>query len=181
MSHHHIHHSRPSSPSPNPSSPSDSPHPRKKAKVFSCHAAAMASSSTSAREPPSFTDEMRDEQARGKDYSLLPELLSSSSSDGGSGGETGGKRRKEPKVETFAVLQARRVARQVLDSPELLMMAAQRDDDSIPATRLRYMRMFCGMPDPATSGPSSGPGGPSSQSPRSAGRRKERPDLRGDR
>ncbi|KAI0124483.1 hypothetical protein F4776DRAFT_204100 [Hypoxylon sp. NC0597] len=86
-----------------------------------------------------FTAEMRDRQARGKD----PYESSDGSSDWASEGtkyRAGG-----GKDESFAVLERRRIAAQVLDSPELLMMAAQRDNESIPATRLRYTRMLCGF------------------------------------
>ncbi|KAI1644878.1 hypothetical protein F4815DRAFT_384459 [Daldinia loculata] len=90
-----------------------------------------------------FTAEMRDRQARGKD----PYESSDASSDWGLEGNrkyrAGG-----GKDESYAVLERRRVAAQVLDSPELLMMAAQRDNESIPATRLRYTRMLCGFEEP---------------------------------
>ncbi|XXG97208.1 acetyl-coenzyme A synthetase 2 [Hypoxylon texense] len=89
-----------------------------------------------------FTAEMRDQQARGKDpYE---------SSDGSSDWTSEGSRYRAGggKDEPFAILERRRVAAQVLDSPELLMMAAQRDNESIPATRLRYTRMLCGFEEP---------------------------------
>ncbi|KAI0440716.1 hypothetical protein F4803DRAFT_526296 [Xylaria telfairii] len=47
--------------------------------------------------------------------------------------------------ERFAVHERRRMAAQILDSTELLMMAAVRDDESIPATRLKYSRILCGL------------------------------------
>ncbi|KAH9907895.1 hypothetical protein F4778DRAFT_452833 [Xylariomycetidae sp. FL2044] len=92
------------------------------------------------KENEPFTAEMRDRQARGKD----PYEASDGSSDstGTSADDRGG--RGEP----FAVLDRRRVAAQVLNNPELLMTAAQRDDESIPATRLRYTRMLCDFDDP---------------------------------
>ncbi|KAI1136716.1 hypothetical protein F5Y05DRAFT_102116 [Hypoxylon sp. FL0543] len=90
-----------------------------------------------------FTAEMRDRQARGKD----PYESSDGSSDWASEG-TRKYRAGGGKDESFAVLERRRVAAQVLDSPELLMMAAQRDNESIPATRLRYTRMLCGFEEP---------------------------------
>ncbi|KAI1083735.1 hypothetical protein F5B20DRAFT_347992 [Whalleya microplaca] len=68
-----------------------------------------------------FTPEMRDRQARGKDP-----YESSDSSDW-----TGGPLRYQAgggKDEPFSILERRRIAAQVLDSPELLMMAAQRDN-----------------------------------------------------
>ncbi|KAI0137229.1 hypothetical protein BJ170DRAFT_678081 [Xylariales sp. AK1849] len=105
----------------------------------------MSSSSGNYRSAPlfgqqpaeTFTAEMRDRQARGKD----PYQDSSDSSD--SWGS-----RHRPKDEPFAVVERRRIAAQVLDTPELLMMNAQRDNASIPATRLRYTRMLCGIEEP---------------------------------
>ncbi|KAF3071211.1 hypothetical protein GL218_00584 [Daldinia childiae] len=96
---------------------------------------------------------MRDRQARGKD----PYESSDASSDWGPEGNrkyrAGGyelihRLNSSGKDESYAVLERRRVAAQVLDSPELLMMAAQRDNESIPATRLRYTRMLCGFEEP---------------------------------
>ncbi|KAI5863495.1 hypothetical protein GGS23DRAFT_536542 [Durotheca rogersii] len=95
-----------------------------------------------------FTAKMRDRQARGKDpYE---------SSDGGS--DWIGERNRyriggNGEEESFASIERRRVAAQVLDSPELLMMAAQRDNESIPATRLRYTRMLCGFEEPSAPAP----------------------------
>lgn len=90
-----------------------------------------------------YTAEMRDRQARGKDpYE---------SSDGSTDWSDDGTKYRRPgsgKDEPFSVRERRRVAAQVLDSPELLMMAAQRDNESIPATRLRYTRMLCGLKEP---------------------------------
>ncbi|KAI0013212.1 hypothetical protein F4779DRAFT_441780 [Xylariaceae sp. FL0662B] len=93
-----------------------------------------------------FTPEMRDRQARGKDP-----YESSDSSDwtGGPLGYRAGGGKDEP----FSILERRRVAAQVLDSPELLMMAAQRDNQSMPATRLRYQRMLCGISEPPAPAP----------------------------
>ncbi|KAI1456164.1 hypothetical protein F4805DRAFT_433369 [Annulohypoxylon moriforme] len=88
-----------------------------------------------------FTPEMRDRQARGKNpYGSSEESDSERLSDDGKNYRKGGSRK-----EAFFMVERRRMAAQVLDSPELLMMAAQRDNDSIPATRLRYMRMLCGL------------------------------------
>ncbi|KAF3025809.1 hypothetical protein E8E14_014637 [Neopestalotiopsis sp. 37M] len=85
-----------------------------------------------------FTPEMRDRQARGKDpYE--------------DANRPGGSRGPEP----FEVLAKRRAAAQVLDSPELLVIEAQKGHDSIPATRLRYTRMLCGMDQPSQHGSSS--------------------------
>ncbi|KAI0885341.1 uncharacterized protein GGS22DRAFT_163466 [Annulohypoxylon maeteangense] len=90
----------------------------------------------------SFTPEMRDRQARGKDP-----YDSSEGSSGDWPSESGKNYRKggSSRNEAFSTVERRRMAAQILDSPELLMMAAQRDNDSIPATRLRYMRMLCGL------------------------------------
>ncbi|KAI1210274.1 uncharacterized protein F4807DRAFT_422709 [Annulohypoxylon truncatum] len=89
----------------------------------------------------SFTPEMRDRQARGKDP------YESSEGSGGDWPSEGGKKYRKggSRKEAFSTVERRRMASQVLDSPELLMMAAQRDNESIPATRLRYMRMLCGL------------------------------------
>ncbi|KAI8964776.1 hypothetical protein F5Y11DRAFT_70217 [Daldinia sp. FL1419] len=90
-----------------------------------------------------FTVEMRDRQARGKD----PYESSDASSDW-TPEENRKYRAGAGKDEPFAILERRRLATQVLDNPELLMMAAQRDNESIPATRLRYTRMLCGFEEP---------------------------------
>ncbi|KAI1447365.1 hypothetical protein F5Y02DRAFT_378970 [Annulohypoxylon stygium] len=88
-----------------------------------------------------FTSEMRDRQARGKDP------YESSEGSGGDYPSEGGKKYRKggSRKEAFSTVERRRMAAQILDSPELLMMAAQRDNESIPATRLRYMRMLCGF------------------------------------
>ncbi|KAI0832997.1 hypothetical protein F5Y06DRAFT_186968 [Hypoxylon sp. FL0890] len=91
-----------------------------------------------------FTAEMRDRQARGKDPYESSDGSSEWASEGTKKYRAGG-----GKDEPFAVLERRRVASQVLDSPELLMMAAQRDNESIPAIRLRYTRMLCGLEEPS--------------------------------
>ncbi|KAI0536283.1 hypothetical protein GGR58DRAFT_400768 [Xylaria digitata] len=112
-----------------------------------------ASSSTT-----SFTPEMRDRQARGKnpydsdsDGSDWVTPQGAGTGDGNGNGNTGpqrvGPRKRD---EPFAVYDRRRVAAQILDSPELLMMAAVRDDESIPATRLKYTRVLCGVEEPNT-------------------------------
>ncbi|KAI1839509.1 hypothetical protein JX265_013672 [Neoarthrinium moseri] len=83
-----------------------------------------------------FTAEMRDRQARGKD----PYHDSEDSEDANYWG--GGRHRQDG---SFAVVDQRRKAVQVLDTPELLMTYAQRDNESVPATRLRYTRVLCGV------------------------------------
>ncbi|KAI1376048.1 hypothetical protein F4677DRAFT_420134 [Hypoxylon crocopeplum] len=109
-----------------------------------------AGSTTGASAPDdTFTDEMRDRQARGKDPYESSDASSEWTTDGTRKYRAGG-----GKDEPFAVLERRRVAAQVLDSPELLMMAAQRDNESIPATRLRYTRMLCGFEEPPAPQPS---------------------------
>ncbi|KAK9778688.1 hypothetical protein SCAR479_04311 [Seiridium cardinale] len=87
-----------------------------------------------------FTAEMRDRQARGKD----PYQDSKDSSD-----PSNWAARRRSKKEPFAVEEKRHQAAQILDNPELLMMNAQRENDSLPATRLRYTRMLCGVEEPA--------------------------------
>ncbi|KAL7624045.1 hypothetical protein AAE478_005602 [Parahypoxylon ruwenzoriense] len=128
---------------------------------------AGAGASAAAGGADTFTAEMRDRQARGKDpYE---------SSDGGCDrvGERNRYRAGGGKEESFTSIERRRVAAQVLDSPELLMMAAQRDNESIPATRLRYTRMLCGFEEPPAPPPtrrkSSHPTGSSSRTPSGAG------------
>ncbi|KAK7948180.1 uncharacterized protein PG986_009066 [Apiospora aurea] len=93
-----------------------------------------------------FTPEMRDRQARGKD----PYLDSGEDSEGASG-DWGGRNRGS-RDESYAYMEQRRHAAQILDNPELLMTNAQREGDSvlsIPATRLRYTRMLCGVVEEA--------------------------------
>ncbi|EFW99041.1 hypothetical protein CMQ_4893 [Grosmannia clavigera kw1407] len=51
--------------------------------------------------------------------------------------------------ENFERTDPRRHAAAVLDTPELLMMYAQSMGDSIPATRLKFMRMMCGYDEEA--------------------------------
>ncbi|TRX89146.1 hypothetical protein FHL15_009959 [Xylaria flabelliformis] len=98
-----------------------------------------------------WTPEMRDRQARGKN----PYNADSDDSDWGPGGQGSGsssaadvgpQRVGAPKPkDRFAIYERRRIASQILNSTELLMMAAVRDDESIPATRLKYMRVLCGL------------------------------------
>ncbi|KAI1471350.1 uncharacterized protein F4812DRAFT_413654 [Daldinia caldariorum] len=90
-----------------------------------------------------FTADMRDRQARGKDPYESSDASSNWTPEGTRKHRAGG-----GKDESFSMTERRRVASQVLDSPELLMMAAQRDNESIPATRLRYIRMLCGFEEP---------------------------------
>ncbi|KAH8160097.1 hypothetical protein CIB48_g8163 [Xylaria polymorpha] len=54
--------------------------------------------------------------------------------------------------ERFAIHERRRMAAQVLGSTELLMMAAVRDDESIPATRLKYSKILCGLEEGSGNG-----------------------------
>lgn len=122
---------------------------------------------------------MRDRQARGKDpYDSgsddgdWPEPHGGSGSGnsiGGGGisaqGHAGPQRVGTPKRGERFVLQARRrMAAQILDSPELLMMAALRDDMSYPATRLKYTRILCGLEEPSP--PAAAAGGTSRSSSR---------------
>ncbi|KAH7040147.1 uncharacterized protein B0I36DRAFT_310037 [Microdochium trichocladiopsis] len=118
------------------------------------HAQGGSSSSTSSPRPPInprrqhssseqyFTPEMRDLQARGRD----PYTGESNSH---AGDWPGHHRYHHGARETIphTVMERSRMARDILDQPELLMMVAQKEDDSIPATRLRYMRIMCCLPD----------------------------------
>ncbi|KAI1279747.1 hypothetical protein F5Y07DRAFT_357698 [Xylaria sp. FL0933] len=120
------------------------------------HSAATASTS--------FTPEMRDRQARGKnpyhsdsedsDWAPGPSNRSGGEGSGSSSAQSnigparaGG---KKPDDEPFAVYDRRRVASQILNNPELLVMAAVRDEQSIPATRLKYTRILCGVGEPSS-------------------------------
>ncbi|KAI1102313.1 hypothetical protein F4804DRAFT_268559 [Jackrogersella minutella] len=103
-----------------------------------------------------FTAEMRNRQARGKDPYESSDANSDFASD-----STRKYRAEMSRKEAFAVQERRRKASQILDSPELLMMAAQRDNESIPATRLKYTRMFCGFEEPPSTRKKSFRGGAS--------------------
>ncbi|KAI8947072.1 hypothetical protein F4801DRAFT_26380 [Xylaria longipes] len=129
------------------------------------HAAAASSA---------FTPEMRDRQARGRnpynsdsDDSGWGLEQGSRSRDGGSSSAAvvGFQRIGPPKSkEHFAICDRRRMAAQILNSTELLMMAAVRDDESIPATRLKYTRILCGLEgsgDGTARAAAAGPGRPS--------------------
>ncbi|KAI0913578.1 hypothetical protein F4824DRAFT_79681 [Ustulina deusta] len=127
-----------------------------------------------------FTPEMRDRQARGKnpyhsdseDSDWVPAQESRSGDGGGAAGSGNGhgssrgnagpsRARFHKRDESFAVHDRRRVAAQILNSPELLMMAAIRDDESIPATRLKYTRVLCGIGEPSTAPTRAGTAHPS--------------------
>ncbi|KAK8133884.1 hypothetical protein PG984_005896 [Apiospora sp. TS-2023a] len=160
------------------------------------HAAAAQYPYQQSTSPDGFTPEMRDRQARGKD----PYHDSGDDSEGASG-DWGGRNRGS-RDESYAYIEQRRHAAQILDNPELLMTNAQREGDvssghrslsldphdpqpstpamaamaretlhaacqtansssnlSIPATRLRYTRMLCGVVEeaaPSTSSKQSG-------------------------
>ncbi|KAI0097712.1 hypothetical protein GGR51DRAFT_462669 [Nemania sp. FL0031] len=129
---------------------------------------AVSSPASSAANSP-FTAEMQNRQARGKDpYDLDSEgsdddddlAPHGGSGSGGEGSSTGNIRRQSQrsgtpkKPEPYAVYDRRRTAAQILDSPELLMMAAMRDDASVPATRLKYTRVLCDLEDRSTPVPS---------------------------
>ncbi|KAI1825776.1 hypothetical protein F4861DRAFT_165763 [Xylaria intraflava] len=113
-----------------------------------------------------FTPEMRDRQARGRDpydsnsddgdwvteHAGIGSGAATSNSAGYSttlGGTLPPRVCAPKKDEPFAAYDRRRMAAQILDSPELLMMAAVRDDKSIPATRLKYTRLLCGLEEPS--------------------------------
>ncbi|KAK7977496.1 hypothetical protein PG988_004986 [Apiospora saccharicola] len=159
------------------------------------HAAAAQYPYQQSTSPDDFTPEMRDRQARGKD----PYHDSGDDSEGASG-DWGGRNRGS-RDESYAYIEQRRHAAQILDNPELLMTNAQREGDvssgprslsldpttpnprpqqwrqwpeslfllpaklrtphpiCIPATRLRYTRMLCGVVEedaPSTSSKQSG-------------------------
>ncbi|KAK6845051.1 hypothetical protein PG990_003407 [Apiospora arundinis] len=117
------------------------------------HAAAAQYPYQQSTSADGFTPEMRDRQARGKD----PYHDSGDDSEG-AGGDWGGRNRGS-RDESYAYTEQRRHAAQILDNPELLMANAQREGDSIPATRLRYTRMLCGVVEeaaPSTSSKQSG-------------------------
>ncbi|KAI1480645.1 hypothetical protein K445DRAFT_23232 [Daldinia sp. EC12] len=143
------------------------------AAVVGVGAAVVATTTTAAAAATDdeFTAEMRDRQARGKDPYESSDASSDWTPEGNRKYRAGG-----GKDESFPMTERRRVASQVLDSPELLMMAAQRDNESIPATRLRYTRMLCGFEEPPQpqsarkkSHRGGGGGGGSSDSPRASG------------
>ncbi|KAK8139953.1 hypothetical protein PG984_000019 [Apiospora sp. TS-2023a] len=74
-----------------------------------------------------FTDEMRDQQARGKDPYGGPEA------DKGPGGES------------FLSQERRLHAAQMLDSPDMIQCEALRTGDTVPNTRWRYQQTLCGF------------------------------------
>ncbi|KAK8006351.1 hypothetical protein PG991_012648 [Apiospora marii] len=134
------------------------------------HAAAAQYPYQQSTSADGFTPEMRDRQARGKD----PYHDSGDDSEGASG-DWGGRNRGS-RDESYAYIEQRRHAAQILDNPELLMTNAQREGDqwrqwpeglllllparlrsslSIPATRLRYTRMLCGVVEEAAPSASS--------------------------
>ncbi|KAI3327771.1 hypothetical protein HD806DRAFT_531109 [Xylariaceae sp. AK1471] len=128
-----------------------------------------------------FTPEMRSRQARGKnpyysdseDSDWTQGQEQGSGSGSGSPGTVGPNRICAPKrEEPFAVYERRRMAAQILDSPELLMMAAVRDDESIPATRLKYTRVLCGLEEPNSISARTGSGPARSRSSTSEKQRK---------
>ncbi|KAI1740465.1 hypothetical protein F4680DRAFT_418150 [Xylaria scruposa] len=111
-----------------------------------------AGSSKNGTASSAWTPEMLDRQARGKN----PYNADSDDSDWGPGQRGNGSSSAATNVgpqrvgvpkpkDRFAIYERRRIASQILNSTELLMMAAVRDDESIPATRLKYMRVLCGL------------------------------------
>ncbi|KAI1179761.1 hypothetical protein F4777DRAFT_398738 [Nemania sp. FL0916] len=134
-------------------------------------AAAGASSSSSSFTKSTFTPQMQDRQARGKDpYNSDSEDSNSvpaqgtrsvryvnQGTEGGDGGESTWeghpdlKRVGPPKTaEAFDAIQRRRMASEILDAPELLMRASLRDNLSIAAARLKYIRIITGIDEPDT-------------------------------
>ncbi|ATY62079.1 hypothetical protein CCM_08867 [Cordyceps militaris CM01] len=132
-------------------------------------AAASSSAAAAAHKTPdkgsSFTAEMRDRQARGKDpytkdhdeeeeeeeeeedddMDIDEEEEEEDDDDDGVEMQIG----NVPKNETFEERQSRQFALAVLDSPEQLMMYAQSTNDgrwqSIPGQRYRFMTTLCGF------------------------------------
>ncbi|KAL3421872.1 hypothetical protein PVAG01_06028 [Phlyctema vagabunda] len=97
------------------------------------------SSSLSARGgTPKYTARQQDAQARNKDPW---DEYSSDSSD------ESPYTRAHSHTDSYEMIQRRREAAIILDSPELLMMSAQARGDSIPATRLFFMKQLCGYED----------------------------------
>ncbi|KAI1318741.1 hypothetical protein F5Y16DRAFT_406228 [Xylariaceae sp. FL0255] len=87
--------------------------------------------------------------------------------------------------ETFVSVERRRIARTILHDPDLLMMAAVRDDETFQSTRLKYRKLLCGIedtPPSRTRASERQPGHPSSKRNESASkssttRRRRSPSL----
>lgn len=107
----------------------------------------MTQTSSSSVMDDSFSPQMRDRQARGKDpYHSGDGSEGSDLSDRETGTGTRlrlGSSRNLDK-EDFSRTERRHKAVAFLDSPELLMMYAQSTGDSIPGVRLHFMKMLCG-------------------------------------
>ncbi|KAI0407885.1 hypothetical protein F4802DRAFT_551653 [Xylaria palmicola] len=91
-----------------------------------------------------FPREMLDRQARGKNP-YRPASDDSSDDDGGlemAPLRRSGAPKNNKNKQSFAVSHRRRLAGQILNSPELLLMAALRDGETVPYTRLKYTRIF---------------------------------------
>ncbi|KAG7109178.1 hypothetical protein HYQ45_017931 [Verticillium longisporum] len=82
---------------------------------------------------------------------------------GGTGPGSGGASERQ-RGETFEAFRRREWARDVLESPEMLMWYASSREDSIPGTRLFFTRVLCGFeedhvpPQESTQRKSSGSG-----------------------
>ncbi|RKF83744.1 hypothetical protein GcM1_154001 [Golovinomyces cichoracearum] len=100
-------------------------------------ASATSSQNSSSRSFAPFTAEMQDRQARNKDPF-------SSSDDSDESMCESGANRKKPVKESYQVLQKRREAAVILDSPELLMMYSQARCDSLAGTRHYFTKMLAG-------------------------------------
>ncbi|CZT01945.1 uncharacterized protein RAG0_09321 [Rhynchosporium agropyri] len=100
--------------------------------------------------PPPFTASMQDAQARDKDP------YESSDDDSDDGRWKGGGRLDAFGEEPYEVVQRRRMAAVILDSPELLMMHSQARCDSIPATRHYFTKLLCGFEDQNDTYPTDG-------------------------
>ncbi|EEY19295.1 predicted protein [Verticillium alfalfae VaMs.102] len=83
---------------------------------------------------------------------------------GGTGCGGGGGASERQRGETFEAFRRREWARDVLESPEMLMWYASSREDSIPGTRLFFTRVLCGFeedhvpPQESTQRKSSGSG-----------------------
>ncbi|KAI1003725.1 hypothetical protein K3495_g4479 [Podosphaera aphanis] len=101
--------------------------------------ASASSSRESSTYTPAFTAMMQDRQARDKDpYASSDEYEEYLFEYKG---------RRKPKRESYEVLEWRRQAAVILDSPELLLMFSQSRNDSVTGTRHYFTRMLCGYLD----------------------------------
>ncbi|KAK4166102.1 hypothetical protein QBC43DRAFT_286997 [Cladorrhinum sp. PSN259] len=93
-----------------------------------------------------FTPQMRDRQARGKDPYTSGNSSDESDPLNGNDLRFGSAASRDPK-EDFAKAERRQTAISYLDSPELLMIWAQSTGDSIAGARQHWMKVLCGYED----------------------------------